>query len=203
MFLCRSKYSILFIPSGINIVIFFPLDFFHFFHFFHCNICSRRNNCYGGNSVSSQIIGLIHPLVKSKTMKLVFSNSPQSTQHCSLTKKNVWLLVRIMCGATCLPANFCFSELASKYPVQHVDLVQTRYYHHLIEKYFLLSMKLQKMAHLELSKNCSMIRKVWRCQRGNRRRTDNTMAKRKRTKRQTTIYKALHKKLKTKQHEPH
>jgi hypothetical protein len=60
-----------------------------------------------------------------------------------------------MCGATCLPANFCFSELASKYPVQHVDLVQTRYYHHLIEKYFLLSMKLQKMAHLELSKNCS------------------------------------------------
>jgi hypothetical protein len=35
------------------------------------------------------------------------------------------------------------------------------------------------------------------------RRTDNTMAKGKRTKGQTTIYRALHRKLKIKQHEPH
>ena len=35
---------------------------------------------------------------------------------------------------------------------------------------------------------------------GNGRRRDNTIAKRKRTKGQTTIYKALHRKLKIKQH---
>ena len=35
------------------------------------------------------------------------------------------------------------------------------------------------------------------------RRTDNTMAKRKRTKEQTTIYKTLHRKLKIEQHETH
>ena len=37
----------------------------------------------------------------------------------------------------------------------------------------------------------------------NRRRTDNTMAKRKRTKGQITIYKVLHRKQKIEQHEPH
>jgi hypothetical protein len=36
-----------------------------------------------------------------------------------------------------------------------------------------------------------------------RRRTDNTMAKRKRTRGQTTIYKTLHTNLKIEQHEPH
>jgi hypothetical protein len=36
----------------------------------------------------------------------------------------------------------------------------------------------------------------------NWRRTDNTMSKRKRTKGHTTIYKTLHRKLKTQQHEP-
>jgi hypothetical protein len=35
----------------------------------------------------------------------------------------------------------------------------------------------------------------------NRRRTDNQITKRKRTKGQTTIYKTLHRKLKTEQHE--
>ena len=41
------------------------------------------------------------------------------------------------------------------------------------------------------------LRRVWRCQSGNqnRRKTDNTMAKRKRTKGQTVIYKTLHIKL--------
>jgi hypothetical protein len=37
----------------------------------------------------------------------------------------------------------------------------------------------------------------------NLRRTDNIMAKRKLTKGQTTIYKTLHRKLKTEQHKPH
>jgi hypothetical protein len=37
----------------------------------------------------------------------------------------------------------------------------------------------------------------------NQRRRDNTMANTKRTKVQTTIYKALHKKLKIEQHEPY
>ena len=37
----------------------------------------------------------------------------------------------------------------------------------------------------------------------NRRRTDNTMAKRKMTKGQPTIYKTLHEKLIIEQHEPH
>jgi len=37
----------------------------------------------------------------------------------------------------------------------------------------------------------------------NRRKTYNTMTKRKRTKRQTTIYKTLHRKLKIEQHEHH
>jgi hypothetical protein len=36
----------------------------------------------------------------------------------------------------------------------------------------------------------------------NRRRRDNNMARRKRTKGQTTIYKILHRKLKISQHEP-
>jgi len=36
-----------------------------------------------------------------------------------------------------------------------------------------------------------------------RKRTDKTMAKRKRTKGQSTIYKTLHIKLKIEQHEPH
>jgi hypothetical protein len=38
---------------------------------------------------------------------------------------------------------------------------------------------------------------------GNRKRTDNTMAKRKSTKGQTMIYKILHRKLKIELHEPH
>jgi len=37
----------------------------------------------------------------------------------------------------------------------------------------------------------------------NWKRTDNTMAKRKRTKGQTTIYKTYHRNLKIEQHEPH
>ena len=42
--------------------------------------------------------------VKPKTIKLEFVASPQIG----------WLGIRIMCpsGATCLPADFCFSELA-------------------------------------------------------------------------------------------
>ena len=43
----------------------------------------------------------------------------------------------------------------------------------------------------------------WRAESVNRRRTDNTMAKRKRTQGQTMIYKALHRKLKIESHELH
>jgi hypothetical protein len=49
------------------------------------------------------------------------------------------------------------------------------------------------------------IRKVWQYQtvEAINRRTDNTIAKRKKTKGQTTIYKTLYRKLKIDQHEPH
>ena len=49
---------------------------------------------------------------------------------------------------------------------------------------------------------------IWRCQKGSqegvsRRKADNTTAKGRRTKGQTTIYKTLYRKLKIAQHEPH
>jgi hypothetical protein len=52
--------------------------------------------------------------VKPKTLKLVFVASPLSTQHLGERAKTGWLGIRIMCpsGATCLPADCCFSELA-------------------------------------------------------------------------------------------
>jgi len=46
--------------------------------------------------------------------------------------KTNWLGIRIMylSGATCLPADFCFSEVALQKPTKRVGLVQTRYRHH-------------------------------------------------------------------------
>ena len=43
--------------------------------------------------------------------------------------------IRIMCpsGATCLPADCCFSELTLKSPTQPVGLEQSGPHHHLIE----------------------------------------------------------------------
>jgi hypothetical protein len=47
-------------------------------------------------------------------IKLVFVASPLSTQHEEERTKTGWLGIRIMCpsGATCLPADCCFSGLA-------------------------------------------------------------------------------------------
>ena len=38
-------------------------------------------------------------------------------------------------GATCLPADCCFSELALNHPVKRVGLVQSEPHHHLIESH--------------------------------------------------------------------
>jgi hypothetical protein len=60
------------------------------------------------------IVGSIHDRVKPKTMKLVFVASPLSTQHSGEREKTGWLRIMITCpsGATCLPVECCFSELA-------------------------------------------------------------------------------------------
>jgi len=52
--------------------------------------------------------------VKLKTRKLVFVASPLSTHNLGERAKTGWLGIRIMCpsGATCLPADCCFSEIA-------------------------------------------------------------------------------------------
>ena len=52
--------------------------------------------------------------IKPKTIKLVFVVSPLTTQHLGEKVKTGWLGIKIMSssGATCLPADFCFSELA-------------------------------------------------------------------------------------------
>jgi hypothetical protein len=52
--------------------------------------------------------------VKPKTIKLEYVASPLSTQHYGERAKTGSLRIRIMCpnGATCFPADCCFSELA-------------------------------------------------------------------------------------------
>ena len=52
--------------------------------------------------------------VKAKTIKFVFVASPRSKQHYGERAKTGWLGIKIKCpsGATCLPADSCFSELA-------------------------------------------------------------------------------------------
>ena len=52
--------------------------------------------------------------VKPNTIKLVFVASLLSTQHLGERAKTGWFGINIMCpsGATCLPADCCFSELA-------------------------------------------------------------------------------------------
>ena len=59
-------------------------------------------------------MGLSLVQVKPKTIKLIFVASPLSTKHSGERAKTGWLAIRIMCpsGATCLPADCCFSELA-------------------------------------------------------------------------------------------
>ena len=74
-----------------------------------------------------QIVGQSPGRVKPKTIKLVFVASPLCTQHYGVRAKTGWLGIRIMCpsGATCLPADCCFSELQHyKNQTQHVGLEQ-------------------------------------------------------------------------------
>jgi len=57
---------------------------------------------------------IIHDRVKPKTIKLVFVNSPLSTQPLGERAKTGWFGIRIMCPseATCLSADYLFSEPA-------------------------------------------------------------------------------------------
>jgi hypothetical protein len=51
---------------------------------------------------------------KAMTIKMVCVASPLRTQHEGVRVKTGWLGIRTMCpsGATCLPADCCFSQLA-------------------------------------------------------------------------------------------
>ena len=59
-------------------------------------------------------MGLSLSLVKQKTGILVCVAYPLNTQHYEERAKTGWLGIRIMylSEGTCLPADFCFSELA-------------------------------------------------------------------------------------------
>jgi len=63
---------------------------------------------------SNTVVGSSTDRLKPKTIKLAFAACPVGTQHTGERAKTVWPAIRIMCpsGATCLPANCCFSELA-------------------------------------------------------------------------------------------
>ena len=51
---------------------------------------------------------------ETKDYTVVFAASQLITHHLGERAKNGWLGIKIMCpsGATCLPADCCFSELA-------------------------------------------------------------------------------------------
>jgi hypothetical protein len=53
-------------------------------------------------------------LSQTKNYKLLCVASPLNTLHGGVRVKIYWLGITIMClrGTTCLPADFCFSELA-------------------------------------------------------------------------------------------
>ena len=61
-----------------------------------------------------KIVGSSPGGVKTKTINWVFVASPLSMDHEEERAKTGWLGIRIMwpSGATCLPADCCFSELA-------------------------------------------------------------------------------------------
>ena len=63
---------------------------------------------------NAYIVGSSSNWVKPKTITLVFVASLLSSQHYGERVKTGWLGIRIMClnGATCLPTDSCFSELA-------------------------------------------------------------------------------------------
>jgi len=54
-------------------------------------------------------------------------------QHKGENAETDWLGIRIMCpsGATCLPVDCCFSELAlNKDPIKRVGLIQNGHHNH-------------------------------------------------------------------------
>jgi hypothetical protein len=69
--------------------------------------------------------------VKPKTIKLVFVASPLSTQYYRDRAKTGWLGIRIMCWSDISTCGLV--SVSNKDPTQHVDLVQSRLHHHLIE----------------------------------------------------------------------
>ena len=52
--------------------------------------------------------------IKPKTMQLIFAASLLNTHNLGERAKTYWLEIRLMCpsAATCLPAEYCYSEVA-------------------------------------------------------------------------------------------
>jgi hypothetical protein len=124
---------------------------------------------------------------KSFITWLVYVPSPHNTQHEGVRAKTCWPEIRIVCtgGSTCLPADWCFSELLLNY--KSVCWSRTKwtssasssyqnvtYSRHNIAEYCSFDIKLtQSKKNLKISKGWS--------ESVNRIRTDNTMTKRKET----------------------
>ena len=80
------------------------------------------HNRIGGVMVSVLTYSVVYPGFEPRSgqtkdyIQLVFVASPLSTQHEGERAKTCWLGIRIVCpsGATCLPADYCCSELAQK-----------------------------------------------------------------------------------------
>ena len=75
-------------------------------------------------------------LIKPKTILLAFVAFPLSTHRYGERSNTGWFEIRIMCpsGSTCLPADYCFSELTLyKKLTKRVDIVKNGQYYHLIE----------------------------------------------------------------------
>ena len=83
-------------------------------------------------SASSSVdCGFEHGRVKPKTRKWIYVPSPLGQQHEG--EEQSWLGIKLICqyGATCLPADSCFSE-HSKNPTKRFGVVQSGYHHHFI-----------------------------------------------------------------------
>jgi hypothetical protein len=103
-----------------------------------CN--ERGNNSTKYKGVSAIIILVSCRLLVNVKMsnlfslKLVFAVSPLSTHYLGIRSKTGWLWTRIICedGATCLPVDHCFIDLALyKNPTWCVGLTQSGHFFHL------------------------------------------------------------------------
>ena len=72
------------------------------------NLCNRYHRI-DGVMVSVLSLNVVDRGFKPKAIKLVFVSSPLSIKE---KAKTGWLGISILCGVTCLPADYCFSELA-------------------------------------------------------------------------------------------